>query len=79
MLIWGPFWVSVWGPLSILPFLRVLLGAWGADLGSLLGVSLESLGGRLLAAAKRHKHRTSLERQARFAQKVSPVCVRRPS
>ena len=56
-----------------------LLGARGADLGSLLGVSLGSWGGSLPAATKRLKSRTHLERFARFAQKVSPVCARCPS
>ena len=36
--------------------LGVLLGARGADLGSLLGVSLGSWGGRLPAAAKNMNH-----------------------
>ena len=39
--LWPLLGVSL-GPVSILPFLRVLLGARGADLGSLLGVSVRS-------------------------------------
>jgi len=52
-------------------FLGVFLEPRDADLGSLLGVSLGSWVGRLPAAGKRRKNRTPLQRQARFAKKVS--------
>ena len=52
------------------------LGSLLADLGSLLGVSFGSWGGRLPAAPKNLKNSTSLQPQAFLAKQAAPVCAR---
>ena len=75
MLIWGPFWVSVWG-LGVegcwfgspVAFWGPGVLIWGPFWVSVWGLGVEGCRQQLKV-----KNSTPLERQARFAQKVSPA------